>query len=281
MNINTIRPDEHNFLKRLTTLAAPPKSLYYIGSLPDKPQLTVAIVGTRRPTAYGQTVTEQIASALARKGALIVSGIAIGVDAIAHASALDAGGRTLAVLPSGVDDPYPKSNQQLARRILEHGDALISEYEPSHRPMSHDFLWRNRLVSGLSDAVIVTEANLRSGTLSTVAHALEQGRDVYVVPGPITSPLSAGCNRLIAQGATPITDVDSLLEQLGLTGQTVLALGDSPEEATILELLRQGISDGDELQVQSGYRPEQLAQTLTMLEIKGMIKSLGGNMWRL
>jgi DNA processing protein len=281
MNINTIRPDEHNFLKRLTTLAAPPKSLYYIGSLPDKPQLTVAIVGTRRPTAYGRTVTEQIASALARKGALIVSGIAIGVDAIAHASALDAGGHTLAVLPSGVDDPYPKSNQQLARRILEHGDALISEYEPSHRPMSHDFLWRNRLVSGLSDAVIVTEANLRSGTLSTVAHALEQGRDVYVVPGPITSPLSAGCNRLIAQGATPITDVESLLEQLGLTGQTVLALGDSPEEATILELLRQGISDGDELQVQSGYRPEQLAQTLTMLEIKGMVKSLGGNMWRL
>jgi DNA processing protein len=129
--------------------------------------------------------------------------------------------------------------------------------------------------------VIVTEANLRSGTLSTVAHALEQGRDVYVVPGPITSPLSAGCNRLIAQGATPITDVESLLEQLGLTGQTVLALGDSPEEATILELLRQGISDGDELQVQSGYRPEQLAQTLTMLEIKGMVKSLGGNMWRL
>lgn len=281
MNINTIRPDEHNFLKRLTTLAAPPKSLYYIGSLPDKPQLTVAIVGTRRPTAYGRTVTEQIASALARKGALIVSGIAIGVDAIAHASALDAGGHTLAVLPSGVDDPYPKSNQQLARRILEQGDALISEYEPSHRPMAHDFLWRNRLVSGLSDAVIVTEANLRSGTLSTVAHALEQGRDVYVVPGPITSPLSAGCNRLIAQGATPITDVDSLLEQLGLTGQTVLALGDSPEEATILELLRQGISDGDELQVQSGYRPEQLAQTLTMLEIKGMVKSLGGNMWRL
>lgn len=280
MKINTITPDHHNLLKRLVTIDSPPKILRYIGNLPKPTTPVVSIVGTRRPTAYGRAVTEQIASALASRGALIVSGMAIGVDALAHAAALDAGGHTLAVLPSGVDDPYPKSNQRLAKRILANGDALISEYENGHKPYAHDFLWRNRLVSGLADAVIVTEANLRSGTLSTVAHALGQGKDVYVVPGPITSPLSAGCNRLIAQGATPITDIDSLLEQLGLTGQASLALGDSPEEATVLELIRSGISDGDELLTKSGYRAEQFSQTLTMLEIKGFVRALGGNKWR-
>lgn len=280
MNINTTTPDQHIFLKRLATIAEPPKCLYYIGKLPKNPLLVVSIVGTRRPTPYGRAVTEQIASALASNNVLIVSGMAIGVDAIAHTAALDAGGHTIAVLPSGVDDPYPKSNHQLAKRILSNGDALISEYENGHKPYAHDFLWRNRLVSGLADVLIVTEANIRSGTLSTVAHALTQGKDVYVVPGPITSPLSAGCNRLIAQGATPITDIDSLLDQLGLTGQGTLALGDSPEEAAILTLVRQGIVDGDELAAATQYRPEQLSQTLTMLEIKGLIKPLGANKWR-
>lgn len=280
MKINTTTPDQHNLLKRLLTIDSPPKNLHYIGTIPEPTHIVASVVGSRRPTAYGRSVTEQIASALASRGVLVVSGMAIGVDALAHAAALDAGGHTLAVLPSGVDDPYPKSNQLLAKRILANGDALISEYENGHKPFAHDFLWRNRLVSGLADIVIVTEANLRSGTLSTVAHALGQGKEVYAVPGPITSPLSAGCNRLIAQGATPITDIDSMLEQLGLTGQSALKLGDTPEEATILELIRSGINDGDELLAKSGYRPEQFSQILTMLEIKGLIHPLGGNKWR-
>lgn len=280
MKINTTTPDQHNLFKRLLTIDSPPKNLHYIGIIPETTDIVVSVVGSRRPTAYGRSVTEQIASALASRGVLVVSGMAIGVDALAHAAALDAGGHTLAVLPSGVDDPYPKSNQLLAKRILANGDALISEYENGHRPFAHDFLWRNRLVSGLADIVIVTEANLRSGTLSTVAHALGQGKEVYAVPGPITSPLSAGCNRLIAQGATPITDIDSMLEQLGLTGQSALKLGDTPDEATILELIRSGINDGDELLAKSGYRPEQFSQILTMLEIKGLIHPLGGNKWR-
>lgn len=281
MNINRIPPDQHNFLKRTENIAKPPKSLYYIGALPRTDNLVVAIVGTRRPTAYGRTVTEQIVTALARKGVVIVSGMALGVDALAHTTCLNASGTTVAVIPSGLDDPYPKTNRDLARRIVTSGGVLISEYENGYRPRLYDFLRRNRIVSALSDAIIVTEANLRSGTLSTVTHALEQGKDVYAVPGPITSPLSAGCNRLIAQGATPITDVDSLLEQLGLTGQTSLALGDTPEEATVLQLLRDGISDGEELQLKSGLTPELFSQTLTMLEIKGDAKSLGSNKWRL
>jgi DNA processing protein len=281
MNINTISLDESKFLKRLTDIDKPPKSLRYIGTLPENYTIVVSIVGTRRPTAYGRTVTEQITAALARKGVIIVSGMALGVDAIAHRTALESGGHTVAVVPSGLDDPYPKTNQQLARQILSNGDALFTEYEDGHQPRSYDFLWRNRLVSGLADAVIVTEANIRSGTLSTVAHALDQGKAVYAVPGPITSPLSAGCNGLIAQGATPITSVEALLAQLGLGDTHKKVHGDTPEETLLLELLQSGINDGEALQEATGLPVTQISQTLTMLEIKGVVTALGGNKWRL
>lgn len=281
MKINTIRPDQHNFLKRLGTIATPPKCLYYIGNLPDQLVLTVAIVGTRRPTAYGRTVTEQIASALAQRGVLIVSGLALGVDAIAHQAAIASGGRTLAVVASGIDDPGPHTNRSIAEKIVAGGDAIISEREPGYTIRgAWEFVIRNRIVSGLSDAVIVTEANLRSGTMTTVGQALEQGRAVYAVPGPITSPLSAGCNRLIAQGATPITDIDSLLADLGLTGQSKILLGENDAEATVLQLLQSGLSDGDELLSASQLTPDLFSQTLTMLEIKGLVKAMGGNRWR-
>ncbi len=281
MNINTISPDEAPFLKRLKNIAQSPKKLHYIGSLPTDYSLVVSIVGTRRPTAYGRTVTEQIAHRLAQQNVLIVSGMALGVDAIAHTAALDAGGHTVAVLPSGVDDPYPKSNQQLARRILQNGDALISEYENGYLPHQYDFLARNRIVSGLADVLIVTEANTRSGTLSTVSHALEQGTAVYAVPGPITSPLSAGCNALIAQGATPIVSVDALIDQFGLTTRQTALLGDNDEETKILELLKSGMNDGEDIQNATGYPVALVSQTLTMLEVKGLVHALGGNKWRL
>lgn len=281
MNINSIAPDDARFLQRLQNIAKSPKSLRYIGTLPSEYSLVVSIVGTRRPTAYGRTVTEQLAAALARQGVIVVSGMALGVDAIAHTAALDAGGTTVAILPSGVDDPYPKTNRQLARRILLEGGALISEFEDGHVPRLYDFLARNRLVSGVADAVVVTEANTRSGTLSTVTHALEQGSAVYAVPGPITSPLSAGCNALIAQGATPITSVESFIDQLGLTTANTFALGDTDEEIAVLRLLRDGITDGEQIQNSTGYPVELVSQTLTMLEIKGHVHALGGNKWRL
>lgn len=281
MNINSIAPDESPFLQILQNIAKPPKSLRYIGTLPTAYPAVISIVGSRRPTAYGRTVTEQIAGAVAAQGAVVVSGMALGVDAIAHTATLDAGGITVAILPSGVDNPYPKTNHQLARRILTSGGALISEYEDGHLPHQYDFLARNRLVSGLADAVIVTEANIRSGTLSTVTHALEQGTTVYAVPGPITSPLSAGCNALIAQGATPVTSVDSLIELLGLSNMTKPALGDNDLETAILALLRDGITDGEDIQNSTGYPVELVSQTLTMLEIKGNVHALGGNKWRL
>lgn len=281
MNINSVVPDENIFFKRLQNIAKKPQKLQYIGKLPEAGEIVVAIVGTRRPTSYGRTVTEQITAALVTRGVWTISGMALGIDAIVHAETLKHGGKTVAVLPSGLDNPYPRTNRELARRILLEGGALVSEYENGHEPREYDFLRRNRLVSGLSDALIVTEANIRSGTLSTVTHALEQGKPVYVVPGPITSPLSAGCNTLIAQGATPVVSIDGLVRDLGLLPDIKDIHGDTPEETSIIELLRRGVTDGDDIQIATGLPVAIVSQTLTMLEIKGVVTAIGGNKWRL
>ena len=281
MKINNIIPDKQSFLARLTKIPNPPESLNYIGALPNLSSPVIAIVGTRRPTSYGRAVTEQLASAVASRSGVVVSGLALGVDGIAHTSALSVNGKTVAILPGGVDNPYPRSHHGLARKILDQGGALISEFANGHSPHQYDFLKRNRLVSGLADALVVTEATLRSGTMSTVTHALEQGINIYAVPGPITSSFSAGCNRLIAQGATPITSIDDFLELIGMTGQTKMTLPDNDAEATLLQLLQEGISDGDELLETSKLTSTQFFSALSMLEIKGVVKPLGGNQWRL
>ncbi len=284
MKINSISPLKSKYLKIIDTIAIKPKRLYFIGKLPAERRPSVAIVGTRKPTAYGKEVTYKIAGDLARHGIIIVSGLALGVDAIAHRAALDAGGITLAVLANGVDYIYPATNQNLADDIIKHGGAIISEYEPGVEARDFQFLERNRIVSGLSDAVIVTEAAIRSGTMATVAHALEQGREVFVVPGNITSPLSAGCNKLIKQGAHPIISADDVLEIIApdlLRPQTLLPLGSNPLQSKIIELLQSGIRDGDELQVKSQAAASEFSQAITLMEISGTIRSLGGNQWAL
>lgn len=284
MKINTISPQDNKFLQILTTIAKAPNKLYFMGNLPNTRPPTVAVVGSRRPTSYGKEVTYQMSYDLAKRGLIIISGLALGVDAIAHRGALDAGGTTVAVLGGGLGSIYPATNSSLARAIVEKGGALISEYEPQVEARGFQFLERNRIVSGLSDAIIVTEAAIRSGTLSTAAHALEQGREVFVVPGNITSPLSAGCNALIKQGAHPLTNVDDVIEMIapGLAqSQTLLPLGNTKTESTIISLLQKGIRDGDELQLKSGVEITEFSQTLTMMEISGTIRALGGNQWTL
>ncbi len=280
MKINSISGTDPTFPSRLQEIPQRPKHLYSIGALPEY-TLGIAIVGTRKPTTYGRQVTADIASRLAERGAIIVSGLAHGVDSIAHEATLGAGGRTIAVLPSGVDRIYPSTHRALAHKIVEQNGALISEYEPGTPPLQYRFLERNRLVSGLADIVIVTEASIRSGTMNTTMHALEQGRDVYAVPGPITSAMSAGCNALIAQGATPIVNVEQFVEQLLPTtqGGQLTVLAQSREEQAILDLLARGITDGDELQATSKLDPNAYSQTMTMLEIRGAIRPLGANRW--
>ncbi len=284
MKINSISPQKHKYLQIIDTIAHTPKTLHYIGELSAERRPTVAIVGTRKPTAYGKEVTYQLAYDLAKKGVVIISGLALGIDGIAHRAALDAGGTTIAVLACGVDTIYPATHKGLADEIIKSGGAIISEYEPGTLARDFQFLARNRIVSGLSDAVIVTEAATRSGTLATVHHALDQGREVFAVPGNITSPLSAGCNALIKQGAQPITSAQDVLEVIApdlLTSQQSLALGNSPLETKIIQLIQSGVRDGDQLLQGCSAEASEFLQALSMMEIAGTIRALGGNQWTL
>lgn len=284
MKINKLSPLSHNYLKLLGSIAKPPKSLYMIGKVPVERRISVAIVGTRKPSSYGREVTQQLAFGLAKKGIVIISGLALGVDGIAHQAALEAGGTTIAILGNGLPNIYPSSHKQLAERIVASGGAILSEYEPNTPSYPNQFLERNRIVSGLADAIIITEAAARSGTMSTAAHALEQGKEIFVVPGNITSPLSAGCNALLRQGATPVTKTDDILEVIApglLQPQSFLPLGNTPAETTIITLLQSGVRDGDELQQKSRLKAHELAEALTMLEIGGVVRSLGANQWTL
>lgn len=284
MKIKTILPDEHNFLQIINTIVSKPKTLYFVGTLPQRTLgvKVVAVVGTRKPTSYGKEVTFDLAYKLAQKGIIIVSGLALGIDAIAHRAALEAGGTTIAVLANGLDTIYPQAHRQLAQRIIDSGGALISEYPPGTLARDFQFLARNRIVSGLSDAVVVTEAASRSGTLATVAYALEQNREVFAVPGNITSPMSVGPNRLIQQGAHPATSAEDILQVIApllVTAQTTLNLGTNPMEILLIDLVKSGIRDGEALQLASKLTASDFSQTLTMLEIQGLIRGLGGNKW--
>lgn len=284
MKINRTTPDKHNYLNCLTNIAKCPKYVYFIGTLPEQRITSVAIVGTRKPTTYGKEVAHTLSYDLAKKGVVIVSGLALGIDSIAHKATLEAGGTTIAVLANSVDQIYPRTNKDLGEKIIASGGALLSEYEPPTDARDYQFLARNRIVSGLSDAVIVIEAAARSGTLATVAHALEQGKEVFVVPGNITSPLSAGCNALLKQGAHVVTCAEDVLEIIApdlLQSQSLLPLGGTPLESSIIALLQSGLRDGDELQRESGVSTVEFSQALTMMELSGTVRALGGNQWTL
>lgn len=276
MNIQKLQKSD--FPDNLSRIHSSPKELFLLGELP-KDEVFVTIVGSRKPTSYGREITETIARDLAQAGAVVVSGLALGIDSIAHKACLDAGGQTVAVLPCGLDNIYPASHRNLAVQILESNGALISEYTAGTPALKQNFIARNRIVSGLSQATIIIEAAQKSGTLITAGFALEQNRDVYAVPGNITSPNSAGTNELINQGAGIITSSQQLLSNLGLNKEKRSISGESPVENLILDLLEQGLRDGDEIQAQAHLETSEFNQALTMMEITGKIKSLGANQW--
>ncbi|HJP95950.1 MAG TPA: DNA-processing protein DprA [Candidatus Saccharimonadales bacterium] len=284
VSIQELQPQSPAFPQELLQIDQPPSQLFIRSNnwadIMQRPR--VAIVGSRKVTTYGREVTRQLASDLARAGVVVVSGLAIGVDSIAHRAALEAGGLTLAVLPGGLNQIYPSSHTQLAEHMLAQGGALVSEYAPDIHPQKWFFVERNRLVSGLSHALLVTEAAEKSGTLHTANFALDQGREVLAVPGNITGPLSRGTNNLIKTGATPVTRVQDILNILGIAGsQTVKPHSSNPHEQQIIDLIYEGEREGAQLLQQSGLSVSQFNQVLTMLEIQGVVQALGANQWQL
>lgn len=284
VSIQELRPTSPAFPQELLQIDQPPSQLFMRShnwtDIMQRPR--VAIVGSRKVTAYGREVTRQLATDLARAGVVIISGLAIGVDSIAHRAALDAGGLTLAVLPGGLSKVYPSSHTHLAEQMIAQGGALVSEYATDVHPQKWFFVERNRLVSGLAHALLVTEAAEKSGTLHTANFALDQGREVLAVPGNITSPLSKGTNNLIKTGATPVTSAQDILHTLGITAaHTAKPHSNDPYEQTIISLIYDGEREGAQLLQQSGLSIQQFNQALTMLEIQGIIQPLGANQWQL
>ncbi len=273
--------EDEAYPPRLKEIEQPPPVLYLRGALSEEDAWAVAIVGTRRVTAYGRQVTEELASFLARHGVTVVSGLARGVDAIAHQSALRAGGRTLAVLGCGVDRIYPPEHAGLAEKIIQAG-ALVSDYAPGTPPEAANFPPRNRIISGLTLATVVVEAGETSGALITAQFAADQGREVFAVPGNILAPQSKGTNALIAQGARPLLSPRDLLETLNLgrvheQRAVRKAVPGDEVEAALLNVLDAEPLHMDEIRQQTGLPIERVSATLVMMELKGLVRQVGGN----
>lgn len=273
--------DSARYPAYLQEIANPPPLLYMHGDLQEIDQWAVAIVGTRRLTSYGRQVTRDLVAGLVSQNVTIVSGLARGIDAIAHKTAVEMGGRTLAVLGSGLDCIYPAENRQLAAAIAAGHGAVLSEYALGVQPDARNFPPRNRIISGLSLGVVVVEAGERSGALITADFAAEQDRDVFAVPGNITSPASRGPNNLIQQGAKLVRRYEDILEELNLNmvaEQTAvqLALPETTEEIAIFAALSAQPVHIDDVCRHTGYGMNVVSSTLTLMELKGMVQQVGG-----
>jgi DNA processing protein len=282
MNVNTLKLGAGDFPQCLSQIPSPPKSIYWVGQSPklwlEMPK--VAIVGSRRVTPYGKMVTTKLASDLAKAGVVIISGLAYGVDITAHQATLVSGGRTVAVLPAGLDNIYPAAHANLASQITESG-CLITEYPSKTVTYPGNFIARNRLISGLADVVLITEAALKSGSLHTARFALEQGKTVMAVPGNITSPSSEGCNNLIRSGAVPVTSSDDVLFALGISRpeKKKVKINASAEERLVFGFIQEGITAQEEIARAAKLEGQELASVLTMLELAGHIRPAGGGDW--
>lgn len=283
MKVKKLKLNSGDFPEVMTNIPSRPENLFIMSQNMEEilSRPAIAVVGSRRITTYGRVITTRLVTELARAGVVIVSGLALGVDAVAHRAALDAGGITIAVLPCGLDTIYPASHRGLAEQILAQGGALVTEYSGGDRIYPSNFIARNRIVSGISHATLITEAAEKSGTLHTARFALEQGKDVLAVPGNITSSTSTGTNNLIKTGATPVTNTDDIFHALGIKRPSYShkSRGSTPQEQALLDLIHKGISNGEDLLQQSSMDITTFNQSLTMLEITGKIRSLGANHW--
>lgn len=280
VGVSALTWQDPRYPERLRQTYGPPPVLYIRGEIAEADDWAVAVVGTRRATVYGQEVTRRLAGDLARAGVTVVSGLARGVDTCAHHASLEAGGRTISVLGSGVDVIYPRENARLVESIVECG-AVISEYPLGTTPEPGNFPQRNRIISGLSLGTLVIEADTTSGALITADFANEEGREVFAVPGSILAKGCSGTNRLIQQGAKLVTCVQDILEELHLDAvpqqlEMKALLPENEVEASLLQLLSSEPVHVDEL-VRLGALPvATVSAALTMMELKGMVRQVGG-----
>jgi len=283
--INIITRIDKGFPKKLLEIPDPPIALYVNGKLENAYKKIIGVVGTRKPTSYGKQITASITRDLCLQDFVIVSGLARGVDAIAHRTALECGVITIAVLGCGVDIIYPPEHKQLYQDIINSGGAVISEVPPQHTVLKGLFPARNRIISGLSQGVVVTEGAQDSGSLITARLALDQGREVFAIPGPITSYLSVGPTNLIKQGAKATTCVKDILEELNVP-QKQMSLNNNNknlnnEEQHIVELLNTGELHFDELVRLSRISVSSVSTILTTFELSGIIRALGNGKYGL
>lgn len=278
---------DRDYPANLRSITDAPPVLYFKGTLLVQDDLALGVVGARFATSYGRQVTEKLVFDLVGAGLTIVSGLARGVDSFAHRAALEAGGRTIAVLGNGVDLIYPPENRGLAEQIIKNG-AIVSEFPLGFPSMPSNFPARNRIIAGLSLGVLVTEAAIDSGSLITAGQAAEQGREVFAVPGPINSKMSAGANNLLKEGVHPATEAADILEILDIERKrTRIDAKESPlrgvskdkTEAKILSLLDGGTKQVDILVRESGMKVEKVTSTLSMMELKGLVKNYGSGLW--
>lgn len=265
--------------ERLTAIADPPNRLYVRGTAAALEAPGVAIVGSRRATGAGRDFAHALARDLASGGLVIVSGLAYGIDAAAHRGALAASGRTVAVLGSGLDRVYPHAHEGLARDILAADGAVVTEYPPDTGPRKHRFPERNRLISGLTLGVVVVEATTRSGSLITARMAAEQGREVMAVPGPVRSPLSGGCHRLLKSGAALIEEADDVLFAIGYERAEMSSSPSAtpPEDlAVLLEFIGAETTTLDHIVGATGLTPEAASEALVQLELLGFVAAHRG-----
>jgi len=282
-NIRTTMPEQDDYPPLLNEIYDPPPILYYRGALPKEHSFSIAVVGTRKNTPYGKIACEQIVAGLVRSTIVIASGLAYGIDAIAHQATLDAAGTTIAILGASLEknNIYPAHNRSLAERIAESGGALVSEHPPGTPPLKQYFPRRNRIISGISLGVLVVEAPEQSGALLTARYALEQDRDVFAVPGNITSENSLGTNNLIKMGARPVSEAEDILSALNLeraeeysTASDVVP--NTREEAVILDSLTKEPLHVDDIARLTKLAVRDINAALTLMEMKGMVRHMGG-----
>lgn len=269
---------DEDFPSRLLFIDDPPYLLFYKGKIIDDDENSVAIVGARKSSSYGQLACKEIARDLSMKKICIISGLALGIDSIAHQTALENDNRTIAVIGNGIDQIYPRRNERLYAEIADHG-AVISEFPLGEQPLRYNFPVRNRIISALSKLVIVVEAQKRSGSLITARLALEQGRDVYAVPGNIFSVNSEGCNTLIRDGAGIYTNIDDLIETSSLVDNSIAMAEEnldlSNDERKVYDIIKNGDVNYEIILTKAGLDSASLSALLTILELKGVITSQG------